>query len=88
MNISSLIVIPHPDQGGDVERGLLEIEGAEIHAISPDGKFVVTLEAEDDATTASLFDRVAALPGVMSAAMVYQHSEPNPDEEITVHSIR
>lgn len=87
MNISSLIVVPHPDSRGAVEESLRDFPGVEVHAVSPEGKFVVTIEAEDDAATAEIFERIGHLPGVLSASMVYQQSEAAPEEEIIVHSM-
>lgn len=87
MNISSLIVIPHPDHRLKVERALAELAGVEIHAVAPDGKLVVTIEAADDTATAEIFEQIGRLSGVLSASMVYQHSESDPEHEITLHSI-
>ncbi len=82
MNISSLVVHAKPTQCALVRAGLAEIPGVEIHAESSEGKFVVTLEAEGDKSTASVFDRIYLMDGVMSAAMVYHQFEPDPEQPV------
>jgi nitrate reductase NapD len=37
---------------------------------------VVTIEAGSASALAAHFDAIRALPGVLSAALVYQHGEP------------
>ncbi|MBA3032056.1 MAG: chaperone NapD [Gammaproteobacteria bacterium] len=86
MNISSVIVIPHPDQIEPVQRLLREVEGVEVHAVSPEGKIVVTLEAEDDRATSHIFNFVSHMDGVLSAAMVYHQNEPNPEALISLEA--
>jgi nitrate reductase NapD len=63
-------------------RGNLEqIPGVEIHAATDDGKLVITIESETDGETASTFDRINVMDGVMSAAMVFHQFESDPDKE-------
>jgi nitrate reductase NapD len=49
--------------------------GVEIHAFSPEGKVVVTLEDEDTNSAADSYVALHNLPGVLSVAMVYQYSD-------------
>ncbi|MCX8085597.1 MAG: chaperone NapD [Rhodocyclaceae bacterium] len=86
MNISSVIVIPHPDRSEDVRRALEEIGGVEVHAVSPQGKMIVTLETENDGETIAAFERIGQLDGVLSASMVYHQHEPAPDMEISLEA--
>lgn len=86
MNISSLIVIPHPDHIESVQRLLREVEGVEVHAVSPEGKIVVTLESADDRTTAHIYDFVSHMDGVLSAAMVYTQNEADPEALISLEA--
>jgi nitrate reductase NapD len=81
MNISSVIVHAKPTELLSV-RGMLEqIPGVEIHAATDDGKLVITIESETDGETASTFDRINVMDGVMSAAMVFHQFESDPDKE-------
>ena len=45
MNISGVLVHTHPEQAESVREQLVEIPGVEVHAISPEGRIVVTVEA-------------------------------------------
>jgi len=86
MNISSIIVIPHPDRIEAARARLQEIEGVEVHAVSPEGKMVATIEAADDRATTQIFEMVSLLDGVMSASMVYHQNESDPETEISVEA--
>jgi nitrate reductase NapD len=81
MNISSIIVHAKPTQVSSVRGSLEQIPGVEVHATTDDGKFVVTIETETDGETASTFDRINTMPGVMSAAMVFHQYESDPQKE-------
>jgi periplasmic nitrate reductase NapD len=82
MNISSVIVIPHPDRIEGVRALLGDVEGVELHAVSPEGKMIVTIEADDDRTTTGTYEYISQLDGVLSASMVYHQNESDPDKEI------
>jgi len=82
MNISSAIVHARPGAVAVVQAGLAAMEGVEVHAVSPEGKLIVTIETEDDGSNAAAYGRIGQLDGVMSAAMVYHQTESEPDKEI------
>jgi nitrate reductase NapD len=84
MNISSVIVIPHPDRVDAVRQQLLALEDVEIHAVSPEGKMIVTIETEGDRETTRTFETLSLLDGVMSASMVFHQNEIEPDSKIFV----
>lgn len=84
MNISSVIVIPHPEHVAAVRDQLQTLSGVELHAVSPEGKMIVTLEAAGDRETVELFERISLLDGVMSAAMVYHQKENDPEAPVSV----
>jgi nitrate reductase NapD len=75
MNISSLIVDVRPERLAGVQAALLEWPGIEIHAATPHGKLILTVETEADGASADTFARIAAVEGVMSVAMVYHQVE-------------
>ena len=81
MNISSIIVHAKPTELMSVRGSLEQIPGVEIHAATDDGKFVVTIETDTDGETASTFDRINTMDGVMSAAMVFHQFESDPQKE-------
>ncbi|MFN3883631.1 MAG: chaperone NapD [Rhodocyclaceae bacterium] len=86
MNISSIIVIPHPDHIAAVRDRLQVLPGVELHAVSPEGRMIATLEAESDRETVELFERISLLEGVMSASMVYHQKENDPDAPVSVEA--
>lgn len=86
MNISSVIVIPHPAAVAAVRDRLASLAGVEVHATSPEGKIIVTLETASERDNIALYEQIAVLDGVMSAAMVYHQQESEPEEIITVEA--
>ncbi len=86
MNISSVIVIPRPDRVAAVQARLVAMPGIEVHAVSPEGKIIVTLEAAGDKETVELYERISLLDDVMSASMVYHQKEETPEEIISVEA--
>ena len=81
MNISSIIVHAKPTEHSSVRVSLEQIPGVEVHAVTDDGKFVVTIESDTDGETANIFDRINVMDGVLSAAMVFHQFEPDPERE-------
>lgn len=75
MNISSVIVQTRPERLADVHAALAALPGVEIHAESPEGKLVITLEDDSTRTAADRYVDLNNIPGVLSAAMVYQFSD-------------
>jgi nitrate reductase NapD len=86
VNISSIIVIPHPDRIAAVQGALREIDGVEVHGTSPEGKMVLTIETADDRATTDTYEFISQLDGVMSASMVYHQQESDPETEISVEA--
>lgn len=81
MNISSILVNAGPQQIAVVEAGLAALEGVEVHAVSEEGRMIVTIESDGDRGTTQTYEAIQQLPGVMSLAMVYHHFEPDPEKE-------
>lgn len=79
MNISSLVVDARPDFLAQVCATLRELPGVDLHAATPEGKLIVTLETDSNDATTDTFARLGALEGVMSVAMVYHQFEPDQD---------
>ncbi|EIJ43217.1 uncharacterized protein involved in formation of periplasmic nitrate reductase [Beggiatoa alba B18LD] len=80
MNIAGVIVHASPRYKTQVRESLQTLQGVEVHFETPDGRFIVTIEEEEQAIVADTIMNLHKLDGVLSAAMVYQHSEP--DEEV------
>ena len=82
MNISSAIIHARPGDVALVEAGLAALAGVELHAVSPEGKMIVTIETGDEGSNAATYQLIGQLDGVMSAAMVYHQTESEPHKEI------
>ena len=86
MNISSAIVHAKPGTADTVHTRLAAIPGVEVHAVSDEGKMIVTLEGANDAATVATFEAISTLADVMSAAMVYHQVESDPEMDIPVEA--
>lgn len=64
-----------PEKMDDVKSLLLEIPGLEIHAVSNDGKMVITVESDNYKDTGRHISTLQKVKGVLSASMIYQHTE-------------
>jgi nitrate reductase NapD len=62
------------------------MSGVEIHAASWEGRLVVSIESADDQDTASVFESIQMLDGVLSVSLVYSQFESDPDSAIPVAS--
>jgi nitrate reductase NapD len=56
--------------------------GVEVHAVSAEGRLIVSIEAASDRETADTFVAIQELAGVLSASLVYCHFEAEPDSEL------
>lgn len=83
-HLSSLVVHAKPDHLDTVAARLVT-EGCEVHARSPQGKLVITLEAADQGSLNDSLTRIQLLPGVLAATLVFHHvdddAEPVQPEE-------
>lgn len=75
MNICGIMVHLRPETAHRVRQRLLQIPGVEIHAISDEGRAVVTLEEDDEDRMADAMLRLQRSEGVLSASMIYHHRE-------------
>ena len=86
LNISSVIVHARPGTAESVQAGLSAVAGVEIHAVSDDGKLIVTIETDDDRATANTYEAIGQMDNVMSVSMVYHQVESDPEMEISVEA--
>lgn len=84
MNISSVIVIPHPERIEAVRTQLAKLAGVEVAVVSPEGKIIATIETEGDRETIQMYESISLMDGVLSASMVYHQKEDEPEVEITL----
>jgi len=72
LHITSLVVHSTPKKVEYVSASIASIPGAMVHATSPAGKLVVTLEASSGDEMMSRVSSIQRADGVLSAALVYQ----------------
>jgi len=82
VNISSAIVHARPGAAEAVRALLAATAGVEVHAVSDEGKLIVTIETDGDRSMADAFESIGRLDGVLSASMVYHQTESDPDKEV------
>jgi nitrate reductase NapD len=75
ISICGLMVHVLPEKIPEVKPRILAIAGSEIHAISEQGNLVVTIESDNYKKTADRMTELQRLKGILSAAMIYQHTE-------------
>ena len=71
MNITGVIVHARPEKAAAVRAQLVQIAGVEVHAVTDEGKLIVTVEEESDRILADTVLSLRDVPGVLSASMVY-----------------
>jgi nitrate reductase NapAB chaperone NapD len=81
--VAGVLVHAMAQRVNDVAADISHIAGATVHA-SAGGKLAITLEALDPACILDALTTIQRLPGVMSAVLVSEHSEPleTIDEEL------
>jgi nitrate reductase NapD len=72
LHIASIVVHCVPQRIASLTQSLAALPGAVVHAVTPEGKVVVTLEADSGEVITSSVAGVQQLQGVLSAALVYQ----------------
>ncbi|MGX5835464.1 sorbose reductase [Aeromonas piscicola] len=70
-HVSSLVVLTQPSLRHQLAEQIASLEGAEVHAVSEIGKLVVTLEGPSQRPIMAAIDAINAMPGVLSAALIY-----------------
>lgn len=83
-HVSSLLVLTQPTRRHEVAGQVATLVGAEVHAVSDEGKLVVTLEGARQREIIEAIDAINAMPGVISAALIYhQFDEQKPCEDLS-----
>ncbi|QNF17800.1 sorbose reductase [Aeromonas jandaei] len=70
-HVSSLVVLTQPTLRHQIAEEITALDGAEIHAVTDEGKLVVTLEGSSQRPIMAAIDAIQAMPGVLSAALIY-----------------
>lgn len=83
ISVTGLLVHARPESIDVVRNRLAELPGVEIHAATPEGKLVVTVDESEEATSGASVMRLYEIDGVLSAAMIYHHFENDAAEQET-----
>ncbi len=84
MNISGVLVHVRANLLDNVRDELASLPGVETHTVTDDGRIIITIEEPDD-TVGAAFLALQDMQGVLSAALVYQQSEPDDIAQETGH---
>jgi nitrate reductase NapD len=74
-HVAGVVIHVLPSALEKVSGELKTIRGARVHGASAAGKLVVTLEGESTGAIVAGLESMRQLPGVIDAALVYQHGE-------------
>lgn len=75
IDICGLLVQVEHNQAQKVQNILTTIAGVEVHGLSEDNRFVVTIEQDSQAKIMRAVDFINQTKNVISTSLVYQHSE-------------
>ncbi len=80
LHVTSLIVQVLPEKMAEVRGQILQMPNAEL-SVNNEVKLVVVLEGHSPKALLAGIEAINALPGVMSATMVYHQSEVLDEDE-------
>lgn len=75
-HITSLVIHAAPKSVEDIKQRLSALVGAEIHAVTDEGKFVVTLEGETQGSILDNVEAINAFEGVINSSLIYHQVDP------------
>jgi nitrate reductase NapD len=77
VNIAGVLVHAKIDELDSVRDDLAGLPGVELHQTIDGGRLIVTVEDVQDHSAADTILAVHRIPGVIAAALVYHHFEPD-----------
>ena len=77
-HVASLLVYVRPAEADRVAAAVQQLNGTEVHATSPEGKMIVTVESGDEQAINDCLTAIQTHPGVVSAALIYHEVEQGP----------
>ncbi|SFV87076.1 hypothetical protein MNB_SUP05-SYMBIONT-4-511 [hydrothermal vent metagenome] len=75
INICGILVQVADNYGEKITKRINALDGVEVHGLSADNRLVVTIERDNQGDIMGVIDSFANIGGVLSTALVYQHSE-------------
>ena len=74
MNLASLVLRIQPERRIAAEDALTALPSVECHAISDDGKLIVTVEETPQSSVAETLIAVHGVPEVLAVTLAYEHN--------------
>ena len=74
MNLASLALRIQPERRAAAEAALTALPGVECHAMSDDGKLIVTVEETPQSSVAETLIAVHGVPEVLAVTLAYEHN--------------
>ncbi|MDH5750201.1 MAG: chaperone NapD [Rhodospirillales bacterium] len=81
MSISGLVLHVRPEQAEEVRDKVSELDGVEVHAVTDEGRLVVTVDQPEDHKAADTFTAIQNMDGVLNTSLVYNYFEQDPAEK-------
>jgi len=81
MNICGVLVHATPGRADAVADALNALANADVHQVTADNRLIVTVEEADDKAAGDTILAMHRIPGVLSAALVYHHFEPDQEPD-------
>ena len=78
LHIASAVVKAHPRAQDAVAAQITALAGTEVLAVDH-GRIIVVLELDRHGALGETLHRIADIAGVLSATLVFEHSEPEGD---------
>ncbi len=75
-HVTSLVVHVTADAVEQVKADIAALAGTDIHAVTEEGKFIVTLEGDTQKAILDNVEKINALKGVLSNSLIYHQAEP------------
>lgn len=75
LHVAGLVVHARPESIDAVTAAIERLPRTVVHAVNPQGRLAVVLDADDAAGIAERHLAIGCLHGVMAASLVYEHHE-------------
>lgn len=81
MSISGIVIHVQPDTALAMCERITAIDGVEVHAVTDEGRLVVTVDQPDDRKAADTFSDLQSMEGILNTSLVYNYFEQDPAEK-------
>ncbi len=82
-NLCGVLVHAQQNNRLDVQQHLQQQQGTEVHAVTEEGRLVVTMEDKSRKQLADRIMKLNQIEGVLSASMIFQYSDDELSEQET-----